>query len=197
MARLIKMLVLFCLSVGGLAGCGGQGESNTAGNTSTVVAYQFTATIDSYDNSIAPFTAVAGDTIYGILKYDPNAIIQKDPSMVQVKIGTTTFNADLNTFTSHIVITNDLDQPLLPGETTPKKSDIFEWTVHDSKLASQYGLSDLQIVISLHDQSGTVFNSSLVPGHLNLSNFNDSSIFLNSNASAFGRAKITSLSLMQ
>lgn len=202
MTRLIIMLMLFYLSVGGVTGCGGQNDSNIVTKTPSVVAYQFTATIDSYDNSIAPFTAVVGDSIYGTFKYDPIAIYLKDTSMVQATIGTTLFNADFNTYNSAVYITNDLIQPLLPGQSTPQKSDLFQWTVHDSKLASQYGLDDFQLVISLHDPTGIVFDNSLVPTELNLSSFSDSSIFLNKQIHNgggfnFGRAKITSLTRVQ
>ncbi len=195
MAKLTKLIILCCLSVGGLASCGGP-AANASPKTSSIVSYRFTATIESY-SAEAPLAAAVGDSISGTFKYDPTAISQRAPSMMQVIIGTTVFNADLIEPNS-IVITNDTVHTLLSGESTPQKSDIFSWTVNNSAFASQFGLDNFQIVISLHDPTGTVFNNSLIPSQLDLNNFSDSSIFLNEQVHNggglnIGRAKITSL----
>lgn len=193
------MLAGFICSV--VAGCGG-GQSNTAATEpqtgSSLVVYQFTATIQSYVDIWAPFPAAIGEVITGTFSYDPTVDTQKPPAGVQVKIRSITLNSDLSSMNSPIVVQNDVQRPPFPVGTPPNKSDIFQWLTNDTTVAAQYGLAWIQTSIIMEDTSGTVFSDSKIPASLNLSQFNNAFISIGKQVQGVGgfnfcRAPITSL----
>ncbi|MCM2358156.1 MAG: hypothetical protein NDI77_08400, partial [Geobacteraceae bacterium] len=179
MKQLLRAFIWAGIFVSAVTGCGG-GQSDTiaAQNSSSLIVYQFTATIESYVDSWAPFPATVGDVITGTFSYDPNVSTQKAPAGVQVKIGSITLNSDLNSLNSPIVIQNDLQHPPLPlpDGSLSNKSDEFQWITNDTSVAAQYGLDWIQTSIVLEDSTGTVFSDSRIPANLNLSQFNNAFI---------------------
>ena len=203
--KIVKSTILMTLLFAGVfSGCGGgQGNSTITTNTSTVVAYQFSATIDSYNNTEAPFPAAVGDVITGTFSYDSSTAVQKAPAGVQVKMGVITLNSDLSSFNRPIAIFNDLQNfPQRNGSSSPIISDVFQWITNDTQVAAQYGLDFIQTVIELEDQTATAFSTASLPTSLNLNAFTTRTVSLykqpHGGVSAyFGRAQITSLTRVQ
>ncbi len=201
--QLLKACILTGLLFSAITGCGGgQSDSNVAPKTSSLIVYQFTATIESYVDSWAPFPAAVGDVISGTFSYDPNVSTQKAPAGVQVKIGTITLNSDLSSLNPPIVIQNDLQHPPNPDGSPSNKSDVFQWITNDTSVAAQYGLDWIQTAIVLEDTMGAVLSDSRIPTNLNLSQFNNTFISIGKEVHGVGgfgfcRAPITSLRRLQ
>ena len=203
MRQLLRASILAGFFFSAVTGCGGgQNDTSAAQTASSLVVYQFTATIQSYVDSWAPFPAAVGDVITGTFSYDPNVGTQKAPAGVQVKIGSITLNSDLSSMYSPIVIQNDLQHPPLPDGSPSNKSDVFQWITNDTSVAAQYGLVWIQTSIVLEDTAGTVFNDSRIPTNLSLSQFNNAFISIGKEVQGVGgfgfcSAPITSLHRLQ
>jgi len=201
--RLVLRLFLTSLLLEVISGCGGgQSDTSVATKTSPLVVYQFTATIDSYVDSWAPFPAAVGDIITGTFIYDPNVVTQKAPAGVQVKIGTTTLTSDLTNFNYPINISNDNQPPPLPDGSPSNKIDMFSWQTVDTQVATQYGLDYIGTVIGLEDTTGSVFTDSKVPANLVLNKFNFTYLLISKEVHGVGgfgfcNAHITSLLRLQ
>jgi hypothetical protein len=186
-----------------ISGCGGgQGDIRADTKTSHLAVYQFTATVDSYVDSWAPFSAAVGDIITGTLSYDPTVVNQKAPAGVQVKIGTTTLNSDLTNFNYPINISNDNHPPSPPGVSPSNKIDMFSWSTADTQVAAQYGLDYIQTVIGLEDSTGSVFTDSKIPEDLVFNKFNVTYLTISKDVHGVGgfgfcNAHITSLHRLQ
>lgn len=202
MKRLIKTFIvagILCVQTG----CGGgQSDTSAAQTTPSTVVYQFTATVESYVDSWAPFPATVGDVITGTFSYVPNSNSQQAPAGVQVKIRLITLNSDFTSMYSPIVIQNDLQHPPNPDGSPSNKSDVFNWITNDTSVAVQYGLDWIQTSIVLDDSTGTAFSDSRVPTDLTLSKFNNAFISIGKEVHGVGgfvfcRAPITSLLRLQ
>lgn len=198
--KVVRLLIFFSYLIC-MSGCGAgdntPSQQSSSQQSSSMVTYKFTATIDAYSNEYAPFPANVGDTITGTFRYDPLAIQQSAPAGVQVVIGSTTFNADLTAVNSFLSVINDDFLPLQPGETIPRKFDRFSWIIHDTNLAMQYGLVSLGVSINLFDDTGLVFDTQQLPTQLNFSDFTGGNMFFSKEVPgmglSFGSATINSL----
>lgn len=199
MNRLLRGVLYTIITLGCTSGCGGgANDASAAKTTSSIVAYQFTANIESYVDAWAPFPAAVGDTITGTIKYDPNVSTQSPPAGVQVKVRAVTINSDSITYNFPIAIQNDLQNPPNPDGSPSNMSDIFSWITNDTSLSAQYGVDWIQTSFVLDDPTGTAFSSSRLPATLNLSDFSNAFIGLGKEVHGVGlfgfcRAKITSL----
>lgn len=179
--------IIFIIMLAAISGCGGQ--SNAGESASPLVTYQFTATIDYYVDSVAPFPATVGDIITGTFSYDPKVVNQPGTAVVQVKIDTITLNGNLSSPISFLHV--------FDNTTNPSLRDVFSWLVVDTADAAQYGLDNIQISFYLDDITATAFDSSQ-PTNLDLNAFSTRQLSLGKEirgvgASNFAGAQITSL----
>lgn len=195
MKQHLRTFILAVLFISALTGCGGgQTDTSTTPKTSSLIVYQFTARIESYIDSTAPFPAAVGDVITGTFSYDPISDLQYAPAGVQVNIGGITLNSDLSSIISQIIIINDQPQPGI--------GDAFMFGTYDTNIAAQYGLDSLLALITLDDTTATAFSDSKIPTHLSLSQFNNAFISISKYVHGVGgyvfcRAPITSLNRLQ
>ncbi|QXE87482.1 hypothetical protein KP003_03510 [Geomonas nitrogeniifigens] len=199
---MLLKLILLCLFLATMFGCGGQDGQNTAVagspdttpiKNATLSEYQFAATVEGKMGN-TPFPVAIGDTVTGTFSFDPKLVdnfilptqggyFQSPPATAQVNIGSVIFNADPDDkWLGYVLRVNDNDASVAPTR------DEFSWDADDSALAASFGLDRVSVTFSLTDLTATALNGDAIPTNINLDDYTSGYLYISAskgNAASF------------